>query len=76
MAKELDRAGITTVHVCSITPISVTVGANRIVRSVAIPHPFGEPSASPEAERLIRRALVEKALDALTTPISSQRVFD
>jgi glycine reductase len=64
-----------TAHICSIVPISETVGANRIVPSVAIPHPLGEPTKSPAEEKLIRRALVEKALQALETEITEQRVW-
>lgn len=75
MVKELDRAGLPTVHVCSIVPISVTVGANRIVQSVAIPHPFGDPALAPAGEKAVRRALVEEALVALETDISSQQIF-
>jgi len=65
-----------TAHVCSIVPISKTVGANRIIPSVAIPHPLGDPDKSPEEEKAIRRCLVEKALEALETDVSEQRVFD
>ena len=50
MSKELERAGLPTSHVCSIVPISRTVGANRIVPSVAIPHPLGDPDKTPEEE--------------------------
>ena len=55
MAKEIERVGIPTVHVCSIVPISRTVGANRIVPSVAIPHPLGDPELPPDEERLLPR---------------------
>ncbi len=57
-------------------PISQTVGANRIVPSVAIPHPLGDPDKSPEEEKAIRRRLVEQALAAIETEISGQRVFE
>jgi betaine reductase len=76
MVKELERAGLPTVHICSIVPISKTVGANRIVPSVAIPHPLGDPSKTPEQERRLRRRLLDKALTALTTDIDEQTVFD
>jgi betaine reductase len=76
MAKEIERAGILTVHICSIVPISKTVGANRIVPAVAIPHPLGDPSKSREEEKALRRRLVEKALRALQTKIEGQTVFD
>ena len=76
MSKEIERAGIPCVHVCSIVPISKTVGANRIVPSIAIPHPLGDPSLAPEEERALRRRLVERALAALATPVEDQRVFE
>jgi betaine reductase len=57
-------------------PISKTVGANRIVPSIAIPHPLGDPTKSPEQEHELRRHLLEKALHALTTDIQEQTVFD
>ncbi len=75
MAKEIEKAGILTVHVCTIVPISQTVGANRIVPAVAIPHPLGDPTKSKNEEKRLRRALVEKALDALKTKIEDQTVF-
>ena len=73
--KEIERLGIPTAHVCTIVPISKTVGANRIVPSVAIPHPLGDPSLAPDDERALRRRLVEQALEALTTAIDEQTVF-
>jgi len=72
----LERAGLPTAHICSIIPISKTVGANRIVPSVAIPHPLGDPAKTPEQEKAIRRRLVETALKALETDISEQQVFE
>jgi len=75
MVKEIEKAGIPAVHICTIVPISKTVGANRIVPAVAIPHPLGNPAKSKEEEKLLRRALVEKALCALETKIEEQTVF-
>ena len=75
MAKEIEKAGILTVHVCTIVPISQTVGANRIVPAVAIPHPLGDPAKSEKEEKRLRQALVEKALTALITPVKDQTIF-
>lgn len=61
---------------CTITPVSVTVGANRIIPTIAIPHPLGNPALSKEDEFKLRRKLVEKALVALQTPVESQKVFE
>jgi glycine reductase len=75
MAKELEKAGILTVHICTIVPISKTVGANRIIPAVAIPHPLGDPTKSEEQEKALRRRLVEKALEAMKTKLEGQTVF-
>ena len=75
MVKEIERAGLPVVHVCTIVPISLTVGANRIIPAIAIPHPLGDPTRTPEEEKEIRRHLVEKALKALQTEVSEQTVF-
>ena len=63
-------------HVCSIVTISKTVGANRIVPSVAIPHPLGDPTKSAEEELAIRRELLQRAITALETDVAAQTVFD
>jgi len=76
MVKEIERAGLPVVHICTVTPISMTVGANRIVPAVAIPHPLGNPSLPHEEEKAIRRKLVEKALRALTTEVEDQTIFE
>ncbi len=76
MVKELERAGLPTVHVCSIVPISMTVGANRIVPAIAIPHPLGDPELTADGEFALRKQLVQRALVALQTDIVEQRVFD
>ena len=75
MSKEIEKNGIAVVHACSIVPISKTVGANRIVPTIAIPHPFGSPDKDPDEEKEIRKQLVKKILRALTTPITEQTVF-
>ena len=63
------------VHIATVVPISLTVGANRIVPAVAIPHPLGNPKLDASDEKELRRNLVEKALKALETPITEQTVF-
>ena len=76
MVKEIERAGIPVVHMCTVTPISMTVGANRIVPTIAIPHPLGNPALSLEEEKAIRRTLVERALEALTTEVDEQSIVE
>lgn len=76
MVKEIERAGIPVVHICTVVPISLTVGANRIVPAIAIPHPLGNPALSAADEKTLRRGIVEKALKALKTEVHGQTVFD
>ena len=66
MVKGVEAAGLPVVHMCTVTPISMTVGANRIVPTIAIPHPLGNPALEKEEEYKLRRELVEKALVALS----------
>jgi glycine reductase len=76
MIKELeDVVDVPCVHICTVVPISLTVGANRIAPAVAIPHPLGNPNLSREDEFRLRRKIVEKALKALCTDVSEQTVF-
>ncbi len=60
---------------CTIVPISLSIGANRIVPTVSIPHPLGNPELDAKSEKALRRGLVEKALGALSTPVDEQTVF-
>lgn len=64
------------VHVCTVVPISLTIGANRIVPAVGIPYPLGNPLLGEEESYKIRMKLVKKALKALETEVSDQTVFE
>lgn len=76
MVKEIEKTGIPVVHICTVVPISLTVGANRIVPAVAIPHPLGNPNLDAKDEKKVRRSIIEKSLEALTTPVEEQTVFE
>lgn len=52
------------------------MGANRVVRGIAIPTPIGKPDEEPEGEYAIRKALFELALKALATDIEEQQTFE
>ena len=54
----------------------MTVGANRIVPTIAIPHPLGNPALDKDEEYALRKKLVEKALAALTTEVDGQTIFE
>ena len=76
MVKEIEREGIPVVHICTVVPISKTIGANRIVPAIGIPYPLGDPTKSPAQSEKIRRGLVERGLTALQTPVTGQTVFE
>jgi len=76
MVKEIERAGFPVVHACTVVPISMTVGANRIVPTIAIPYPFGNPELTKEDEYKLRRDIVLKCLEALQTEVEGQTVFE
>lgn len=76
LEKELERAGIPTAQICTILPIAQTIGANRIVRAVAIPHPVGAPNLPKEEEEKIRVSIVEKALQAVATPVEKSLTLE
>ena len=76
MVKEIERFGIPVVHMATITTISKSVGANRIVPTVAIPYPVGNPRLSAEDERALRRTLTQKAVKSLATAVSGVTEFE
>ncbi len=76
MVKEIERVGIPVVHVCTVVPISLTIGANRIVPAIGIPYPIGDPTLGEEESYKLRMNIVKQALDALTTEVDGQTVFE
>lgn len=75
MVKEIERYGIPIVHMATIITISQSVGANRIVPTVAIPHPTGNPSLEAPDESKLRMGLVERAVHALSQPVTEPTLF-
>jgi glycine reductase complex component B subunit gamma len=76
MVKAIEEQGIPTAHVCTIVPISQTVGASRIVPAYAIPHPLGNPKVELKDEKVIRRKIIMRALEALKSEVENQKIFD
>ncbi len=75
MVREFEKAGYPIVQMCNLVPVAKTVGANRIVTTVSIPYPMGDPKISKEEQYKLRFDMVKTALDALTTEIDEQTVF-
>ncbi len=75
MTREIEKAGITIVQMANLIPVSKTVGVNRLVPTISIPYPLGDPSTSVEEQFKLRYHRVGVALDALTTDIKEPEVF-
>ncbi len=76
MVKGIEKYGIPVVHMCTVVPISRTIGANRIIPAVGIPYPLGDPTQGEAESYKIRERLVERALKALQLPVDEQTVFE
>jgi glycine reductase len=76
MVKEIERYGIPIIHMATITTISESVGANRILPTVAIPYPAGNPELPPEEEKSLRVSMVERAVDGLATQVDGPTHFE
>ncbi|KXZ40485.1 selenoprotein B, glycine/betaine/sarcosine/D-proline reductase family [Alkalithermobacter thermoalcaliphilus JW-YL-7 = DSM 7308] len=59
----------------NLVPVAKTVGANRIVPTISIPYPLGDPNTSKQEQFELRYHRVGIALKALATDIKSQTVF-
>lgn len=75
MVKEIEKAGYPIVHLASMTPISMSIGSNRIVQAISVPYPCSDPKASEEEQYQQRYSIVSKCLEALTTDIKEQTIF-
>jgi len=75
MTKVIEKAGITIVQMANLLPVAKTVGVNRLVPTISIPYPLGDPATPAEEQFQLRHHRVGVALDALTTDISEPRVF-
>ncbi len=61
--------------ITALPTIAVMVGANRIVRGVAITNPVGDPEQNRADEVALRRRLVERALTMLETAVDPRTVW-
>lgn len=75
MGKEIERTGIPVTVMCNLIDVAKTVGSNRMVQTVSVPYPLGDPELSKEAEWQLRTSRVGAALDALATPVEEPTVF-
>jgi glycine reductase complex component B subunit gamma len=75
MVKEIERAGFPIVQMANLIPVSKTVGANKIVPTISIPYPLGDPSTTKAEQWKLRYHRVGVALDALAEDVKEQTIF-
>lgn len=62
--------------VTALPTIAQMVGANRILRGVAITNPTGDPTLAADDERALRVALMRRALEMLATDVEARTVWE
>ncbi len=67
---------IPTVFITALPTIAQMVGANRVVRGVAITHPTGDPSLAAGDEAALRIRILERAADMLGTEVDPRTVWE
>jgi glycine reductase len=75
MAKEVERAGIPSAQITTMTPVALAVGSNRVIPGAGILHPVGNPEMSSDSEKRLRLSIVKMALNALHTELKEQKLF-
>ena len=61
MVKGIEKYGIPVVHMATVVPISLTIGANRIIPGIGIPYPLGDPPQGEKDSYKLRLSMVRRA---------------
>lgn len=61
--------------ITAMSMMAKQLGANRVVTGTKIPHPCGDPSLPPEADKALRRKIVNCALTALQSDVDGPTIF-
>ncbi|MBI4320516.1 MAG: hypothetical protein HY675_18660 [Chloroflexi bacterium] len=75
IAREIEKVGIPVAFITPMTMLGEQMRANRVVAGTKVPHPCGDPNLPDEADRVMRRKIVETALRALQTEVDRPTVF-
>lgn len=60
---------------CNLVPVALTVGVNKIVPTISIPYPLGDPATSKEEQHKLRYHRTRVALEALAKEVDGETVF-
>lgn len=75
MVKEIERAGITVVHVANMYAVAQSIGSNRILKAYSIPAAMADYTADYEIQVQQRYQLMKRALEVANTEIKEQTLF-
>lgn len=75
MVNVIEKAGIPIVQMCNLVPVAQSVGVNKIVPTISIPYPLGDPATGKDVQWNLRRHRVEVALNALTEKIEEPKIY-
>ena len=75
MVMEIEKAGIPVVQMANLIPVAQTVGVNRIVPTISIPYPLGDPATPLEEQYKLRYDRVKRAIDSLGIHIDEPTIF-
>ncbi len=75
MVKEIEKRGLPIVHMINLIPVAKSVGSNRMVETISIPYPLGNPTLTKEEEYSMRYNKVSAAVRSLTVAIEDQEIF-
>lgn len=62
--------------ITALPTIATMVGANRILRGVAVTSPVGDAQRDQADELALRRRIVDRALTMLATPVEPNTVWE
>ena len=71
----LEKNGIPAALLTAMSSMAKVAGANRIIASGLIPHTVGDPTRSHDEEVSWRKGQVQKALNAVATPLEEAYIF-
>ena len=71
----IEKEGMPVGFITAMSTMAKQLGANRIITGTKIPHPCGDPSLSPEADKALRREIINCAIRTLQTDLGGPTVF-
>jgi glycine reductase complex component B subunit gamma len=63
------------VFVTALPTIATMIGANRTLRGIAVTSPVGDPTLGAADELALRRRIVERALEMLSSEVAPKTVW-